>query len=297
MSLQINESIFTLNDGTKIPAVGLGTWRASEKGAASNAVKVALQNGYRHIDTAAIYGNEEEVGQGIKESGVPRSEIYVTTKLWNSDHADPEKALDISLGKLGLSYVDLYLIHWPVSAHGSVKATAEEYDYLETYKKVQKLVKTGKVKSVGVSNFTQKKIEKLLADKDVTVKPAVNQIEAHPLLPQEDLKAYLTKENILIEAYSPLGSNDSPLFKNETIVSIAEKNKVEPAQILVSWAVQRGTVVLPKSVTDSRIISNLKTIKLSDEDFELLNQLSKKDGIVRTCDPSWDVFTGLTDDE
>lgn len=295
MSLQINETVVTLNDGTKIPAVGLGTWRASEKGAASNATKVALQNGYRHIDTAAIYGNEEEVGQGIKESGVPRSEIYVTTKLWNSDHADPEKALDISLGKLGLDYVDLYLIHWPVSAHGSEKATENEYDYLETYKKVQKLVKTGKVKSVGVSNFTQKKIEKLLADKDITVKPAVNQIEAHPLLPQEQLKAYLDKENIVIEAYSPLGSNDSPLFKNETIVNLAKKLDVEPAQVLVSWAVQRGTVVLPKSVTDSRIISNLKTIKLSEEDFETLNKLSAKDGVVRTCNPVWDVFTGLTD--
>lgn len=291
MSLQVNNDEFTLNDGSKIPAVGLGTWRASEKGAAFNAVKVALENGYRHIDTAAIYGNEKEVGEGIKASGVPRSEIYVTTKLWNSDHDDVEKALDISLEKLGLEYVDLYLIHWPVSAHGGEKAKKDEYDYLETYKKIQKLVKTGKVKSVGISNFTQKKVEKLLADKDVTVKPVVNQIEAHPLLPQEELKDYLTKQGILIEAYSPLGSDNSPLFKNETIVAIAEKNKVEPAQILISWAVQRGTVVLPKSVTDSRIISNLKTIKLSDEDFDTLNKLSEKDGVVRTCDPQWDVFS------
>ncbi|SGZ49249.1 CIC11C00000004377 [Sungouiella intermedia] len=290
MSLEVNTDIITLNDGTKIPVVGLGTWRATEKGAAANSVKVALESGYRHIDTAAIYGNEEEVGEGIKAAGLPRSEIYVTTKLWNTAHDDVEGALNTSLKKLGLDYVDLYLIHWPISVGGDAKATPEEFDYLETYKKVQKLVGTGKVKSVGISNFTKDKIQKLLADKDVTVKPVVNQIEAHPLLPQEDLKSYLTQEGIVIEAYSPLGSNDSPLFKNETIVSIAKKNNVEPAQVLISWAVQRGTVVLPKSVTESRIISNLKTFQLSDEDFFALNKLSEKDGVVRTCDPVWDVF-------
>lgn len=291
MSLKVNNDTLTLIDGNKIPTVGLGTWQASEEGAAYNAVKVALENGYRHIDTAAIYGNEVEVGQGIKDSGVPREEIFVTTKLWNTDHKKVPEALETSLKKLGLDYVDLYLIHWPVSTDPATNSVYKDFDYLDTYKEVQKLVKSGKVKSVGVSNFTKKKVQRLLADKDVTVKPAVNQIEAHPLLPQEELTAYLKLENILIEAYSPLGSTNSPLFKNETIVSIAEKNKVEPAQVLVSWAVQRGTVVLPKSVTDSRIVSNLKTLTLSDEDFETLNQLSAKDGVNRTCDPAWDVFS------
>lgn len=291
MSLQINKDVFTLNNGDKIPAVGLGTWRATEEGAARNSVKVALQNGYRHIDTAAIYGNEEEVGQGIKDSGVPREEIYVTTKLWNTAHNDIENALNTSLKKLGLDYVDLYLIHWPVNTGDFSKAaTEDQYDYIETYKKLQDVVKQGKAKAIGVSNFTKYRLEKLLADKDVTIRPAVNQIEAHPLLPQPELKEYLEKENILIEAYSPLGSSDSPLFKNETIVAIAEKNKVEPAQVLVSWAVQRNTVVLPKSVTESRIISNAKTFKLSDEDFETLNKLAEKDGVVRTCNPKCGVF-------
>lgn len=292
MSLHKNTDILTLNNGTKIPAVGLGTWQATEKGAARNATKVALENGYRHIDTAAIYGNEEEVGQGIKDSGVPRSEIFVTTKLWNSNHKKAAEALETSLSKLGLDYVDLYLIHWPWSEDPETKAPYKDWDFVDTYKELQKFVKTGKVKAIGISNFTLKKVQRLLADPEVTVKPVVNQIEAHPLLPQEELTEYLKKNDILIEAYSPLGSTNSPLFKNQTIVAIAEKNKVEPAQVLVSWAVQRGTVVLPKSVTDSRIISNLETFKLSDEDFKTLNELSSKEGVVRTCDPSWDVFSG-----
>lgn len=289
-TLRNNTDIITLNNGDKIPAVGLGTWQATEKDAAYNSVKAALVNGYRHIDTAAIYGNEEEVGRGIKDSGIPREEIYVTTKLWNAEHKRAEQALNTSLKKLGLEYVDLYLIHWPVSVDPETKEAYADWDFVDTYKELQKLKDTGKIKAIGVSNFTVKKIERLLADKDVTVKPVVNQIEAHPLLPQPELTEYLKKNEIVIEAYSPLGSSNSPLFKNETVVAIAEKNKVEPAQVLVSWAIQRGTVVLPKSVTESRIISNLKTFRLSDEDFETLNKLSEKDGVVRTCNPSFNNF-------
>lgn len=291
MSLKNNTTTFTLNDGNKIPAVGLGTWQATEKDAARKAVKAALQNGYRHIDTAAIYGNEAEVGQGIKDSGVPREEIFVTTKLWNTEHKNIEAALETSLKKLDLDYVDLYLIHWPVSTNPDTNSVYEDFDFVDTYKEVQKLVKTGKVKSVGVSNLTKKKIERLLADKDITVKPAVNQIEAHPLLPQEELTEYLKLQDIIIEAYSPLGSSESPLFTNETIKELAKKNNVDAAQVLVSWAIQRGTVVLPKSVTESRVISNLKTFTLSDEDFATLNNLSTVHGVKRTCDPAWNVFS------
>ncbi|KAI5961490.1 GCY1 [Candida theae] len=290
--LKVNTIKFTLNTGAKIPAVGLGTWRASEKDAAYNSVLTALKNGYRHIDTAAIYGNEEEVGRGIAAAKIPREELFVTTKLWNKNHKDVEAALDESLKKLGLDYVDLYLIHWPVSTDPKTDKPYSDHDFVDTWKTLQKIYKKGKkVKAIGVSNFTVKKLEKLLNADGVDVVPAANQVEAHPLLTQPELYDYLKSKNIVLEAYSPLGSSESPLFKNKTITEIAEKNGVEPAQVLVSWAVQRNTVVLPKSVTDSRIISNIKTFTLSEEDFETLNKLSEKDGVVRTCDPGFNNFS------
>ncbi|KAK6459746.1 aldo/keto reductase [Scheffersomyces xylosifermentans] len=292
MVLQDNKDTITLNNGTKIPVIGLGTWQSTGEGEpARNATKVALQNGYRHIDTAAIYGNETEVGQGIKDSGVKREEIFVTTKLWNGDHKISAEALDASLKKLDLDYVDLYLIHWPVSTNNATGKDFEDWDYVDTYKQLQKLYKeTKKIKAIGVSNFTKKKLERLLSDPEVDVVPAVNQIEAHPLLPQPELYDYLKEKNIVIESYSPLGSTDAPLFKNETVAAIAKKNNVEPGHVLISWAVQRNTVVLPKSVTDARIISNLKTFKLPEEDFEALNNLSKTDGVKRWANPPWNNF-------
>ncbi|ABN68174.1 aldo/keto reductase [Scheffersomyces stipitis CBS 6054] len=292
VALTNDSVVYTLNNGVKIPAIGLGTWQASAPGHASNATKVALQNGYRHIDTAAIYKNEEEVGQGLKDSGLKREEVFITTKLWNGDHKNAAKALDESLKKLGVDYVDLYLIHWPVSTDPATGKDYEDWDYVDTWKQLQKLYKeTKKVRAIGVSNFTKSKIERLLADPEVDVVPAVNQVEAHPLLTQPELYDYLKEKNIVIEAYSPLGSTDAPLFKNETIAAIAKKNGVEPGHVLISWAVQRNTVVLPKSVTNSRIISNLKTFTLPEEDFEALNKLSEKDGIHRWADPSWNDFS------
>lgn len=291
--LKVNTSTVKLSNGVEIPAVGLGTWRASKEGDAYISVKAALENGYRHIDTAAAYDNEEEVGRAIKDSGVPREEIFVTTKLWNTRHKEIEAALDESLQKLGLDYIDLYLIHWPVPTNA---ATGEfffnDWTYLDTYKALQKLYQsTKKMRSIGVSNFTIPKLEKLLSDPEITVKPVVNQIELHPLLPQPKLVKYMLDNGIYAEAYSPLGSADSPLFKNEVVVDIAKKLSIEPAQVLISWALQRNTIVLPKSVTPSRVISNLKTLTLPEEDFEALNKLSEKYGTVRTCDvPEWKAF-------
>ncbi|EDK47211.1 aldo/keto reductase [Acetobacter pasteurianus] len=289
--LTLNTSEIALNTGAKIPQVGLGTWQATEEDAAYKAVLAALNNGYKHIDTAAIYKNEEQVGKAIAEAKLPRQELFVTTKLWNADHKRVEEALDESLKKLGLDYVDLYLIHWPVSKNPETEEPYTDHDFVDTWKTLQKIYKEGKkVKAIGVSNFTVKKLEKLLNSEGVDVVPAVNQVEAHPLLTQPELVDYLKSKNIVLEAYSPLGSTDSPLFKNKTIVEIAEKNGVEPAQVLISWAVQRNTVVLPKSVTESRVISNIKTFTLSKEDFEALNNLSEKDGVVRTCNPKFNNF-------
>lgn len=289
MSLTVNTSTITLNNKHTIPAVALGTWEA-QPGDAANAVKTALQNGYRHIDTAALYQNEAEVGQGIIDSGIPREEIFVTTKLSVYDYFNVEKAFEESLKKLKLDYVDLYLIHWPYAVDKDKGERIPERDFVDVYKDMQKLLRTNKVRSIGVSNFTEKKIKKLLADPEVTVKPVVNQIELHPLLPQTEFVHWLKEQGIEAEAYCPLGSSKAHLIDNEVIIKIAEKYKADPGQILVSWAVQRGTIVLPKSVTEHRIVSNLKTVILSDQDFEELNNLHKKVGITRVVNPPWNDF-------
>lgn len=289
--LEIRNEKYTLNNGTVIPAIGLGTWQLDNRHEFYDSVKCALKNGYRHIDTAACYKNEEYIGKAIKDSGIPREEIFITTKIWNDRHKDVAKALDESLEKLGVEYVDLYLVHWPVSIDPKTGKPYDDWDYVDTYKALQKLYKeSGKIKALGVSNFTKKKLERLLNDPEVDVVPVVNQIEAHPLLTQDELYKYLEEKNIKIAAYSPLGSAHSPLIKNETILEIANKNGVDAGQVLISWAVQRKTIVLPKSVKESRLISNLKTFILSDKDFETLNKLSEKYGVVRTCTMEYNNF-------
>mmetsp|Transcript_8010 Transcript_8010/g.7949 ORF Transcript_8010/g.7949 Transcript_8010/m.7949 type:complete len:295 (-) Transcript_8010:2130-3014(-) len=286
-----NTDYYTLNNGENIPAVGIGTWKATKKEGAHTAVKIALQTGYRHIDTAVMYDNEEEIGKGIKESGVPREDIFVTTKLWNTDHKQVSKALDTSLQKLGLDYVDLYIMHWPLSIDPETEKPYEDWNYIDTYREMQNLVKSDKVKSIGISNCNIEQTKKILDNKDITIKPVINQVESHPLFPQLELFDFLKENDMMLEAYSPLGSDNSPLFKNDTIIGIAQKYDVSLAQVLVSWAIQRGSIVLPKSVTETRIISNLKTFKLKEDDFATLNNLSEEVGPVRTNDPDWFDFS------
>ncbi|KAH7020222.1 aldehyde reductase [Ilyonectria destructans] len=281
---------FKLNSGFSIPAVGLGTWQSGPN-EVSRAVEFALKHGYRHIDAAAVYDNEQEVGAGIKASGIPRSEIFLTSKLWNTHHkgSDVEEALDQSLEDLGTDYVDLYLIHWPVSfvkpAEKTLRFPIDPSDegvhvidvpIEETWKALEALVKKGKIKSIGVSNFTQEKIEEIL--KFAEIKPVVNQIEAHPYLQQPGLLEWSKKNDILITAYSPSGNNIYGLPKaidDPTIIAIAKELGKQPAQILIQWAVQRGTVVLPKSVTPSRIAENFEDFELPDAAFERITALDR----------------------
>lgn len=287
---------FKLNTGASIPSVGLGTWRSGQ-GEVAEAVKHALQNGYRHLDCAWAYGNEKEVGEGIKASGVPRSEIFITGKLWCTRHQNVEKGLDETLADLGTDYVDLFLIHWPVCLNDkgndpkfpTLPDGSRDIDFnwnveKDTWKGMEAVYKKGKAKAIGVSNFSIPKLKKLLETAEVV--PAANQVELHPYLPQDDIVDFCKSKGILMEAYSPLGSNDSPILKDEEVLKIASKHGVESGTILISYQVARNVVVLPKSVTPARIEKNLKLVALDKEDMDTLNGLQKTKG-KRFLTPAW----------
>ncbi|MFD1850835.1 aldo/keto reductase [Oceanobacillus bengalensis] len=245
-----------LNNGLSMPQLGFGVWKVPDD-EATPAVKKALEVGYRSIDTAMIYGNEVGVGKAIADSGIPREELFITTKVWNSDHGydNTLKAFDTSLEKLGLDYVDLYLIHWP----------APKYDqYVETYKALEKLYKDGRVKAIGVCNFDTEHLERLLNECEVV--PVVNQVECHPYLQQKELKHFCLEHNIIVEAYSPL-MNGNDVLHDEVIKGIAGKHKKSAAQVILRWHLQSGVIVIPKSVTPSRMEENLNVF-----DFELSNE-------------------------
>ncbi len=256
-----------LNSGSKIPVLGLGTWELTGKNA-EQSVLWALEAGYRHIDTASIYGNEKEVGSAIKKSKVPREEIFVTTKLWNSDHKNPEKALESSLQRLGMNYVDLYLIHWPAKQRN------------ETWKKLEQFLKDGKCRSIGVSNFTIKHLTELM--KTAKIMPAVNQVEFSPFLYQKELLEFCRSKGICLEAYSPLTRGRK--LDDMDLIEIATKNKKSPAQIILRWALQKDIVIIPKSRSKERILENadIFDFRLSEEDMKVLDELNEN---YRVC---WD---------
>lgn len=295
------QTTFKLNTGAEIPVVGLGTWQ-SPADEVAKAVESALKSGYRHIDAAWIYGQEDAVGEGIKASGVPRSELFITTKVWCTYHRNPEACLDDSLKRLGLNYVDLLLIHWPVplekrgneniplNPDGS-RAIDRDWTPEQTWELMEKLPATGKTKAIGVSNWSIPYLEKLLARAKIV--PAANQVELHPSLPQHELVKYCQSKGIQMQAYSPLGSSGGPVLQDELVQSIAKAHNANPAQVVISWAAQRGVVVLPKSVTPSRIETNGKLITLSNEEMLQLNELHKQEGkAVRLVKPNWGVDLG-----
>ncbi|KIW72759.1 hypothetical protein PV04_00934 [Phialophora macrospora] len=252
------KTVFTLNTGAKMPGVGLGTWQ-SKANEVREAVKVALQSSYRHIDTAYEYGNESEVGDGIKASGVPREEIWVTTKLDNPFHKRVQEGLAASLANLQLDYVDLFLVHWPSSTTPEdSKRHYDDWDFRDTWAEMQKLFETGKVRNIGVSNFVMSNMEKLLSVPRTTVIPAVNQIELHPNMPSPKTLQYMESKNIHCTGCSCLGSTNSPLATDKVLLKFAEEVGRTPQQVLLQWGLARGTSVIPKSVTASRITSNFE---------------------------------------
>lgn len=236
----------TLNNGVEMPQLGYGVWQVPDDEAART-VATAIESGYRSIDTAAIYENEKGTGRAVAASGVAREELFVTTKLWNSEQGYDStlRAFDASLDRLGLDYVDLYLIHWPVPAKDA---------YIDTYKAFEKIYSEGRAKAIGVSNFLPEHLERLLGETSVV--PVINQIELHPQLQQAESRALHAKHGIATEAWSPLGQGKG-LLEVPTVVAIARKHGRTPAQVVLRWHIQTGNVVIPKSVTPSRIVENL----------------------------------------
>ncbi|GAB2902668.1 aldo/keto reductase [Neomicrococcus lactis] len=256
----------TFSDGRSIPQLGYGVWRV-EDDVAERVVGEAFEVGYRHIDTARIYGNEAGVGRAIASSGIARDELFITTKIWNADHGydNALRAFDASMERLGLDTLDLLLIHWMVPAKNQ---------YVDTWKALVELQKQGRVKSIGVSNFSTQALDEIVAETGVS--PVIHQVETHPHFQQRELAAYEAKHNILHESYSPLGSGkgllDEPVF-----AEIGARVGATPAQVVIAWHLAKGFVVIPKSVTSSRIRENFEAVnvKLSAEDIALIDALDK----------------------
>ena len=258
------QSVGLLNNGVKIPRLGLGVYQAPPGESTLRAVKYALKIGYRHIDTAWLYGNEIDVGRAIRESGIEREEIFITSKVWNNDqgYQSTLAACDRSLKLLGLPYVDLYLIHWPVEGRGK-----------DTWKAMIQLLNEGKTRAIGVSNFEVFHLQDIFQNFDVI--PSVNQVEFHPFLFQEKLLEFCKNSNIQLEAYSPLTRGQK--LNHHILVGLAKKYGKSSAQILIRWNLQHGLVVIPKSIHENRIRENIQVFdfQIEEKDMKLLNSLNE----------------------
>lgn len=257
------KSATKLANGVEMPWFGLGVFKVQEGQEVVDSVKAAIKAGYRSIDTATVYGNEEGVGQAIRESGIARDELFITTKVWNNDQGYDSTlaAFDLSLSKLGLDYVDLYLVHWPIRAK-----------YKDTWRALEKLYADGKVRAIGVSNFQIDHLEDLLTE--AKVKPMVNQVELHPLLSQLELREFCRAQDIQIEAWAPLAQGH--LLDNEVIADIAARHNKTLPQVILRWDLQNGIVTIPKSVKEERIIANadIFDFELSEDEISRINALN-----------------------
>jgi len=293
---------FTLPSGDKIPSVALGVWQAAP-GEVGTAIKTALNAGYRHIDGAWIYRNEAEVGVALKEAGIPREQLWLTSKLWNTFHApeDVEEALDDTLTKLNTEYLDLYLMHWPVAFKKGTTIVDDDLtkNPLPTWQKLEEMVAKGKVRNIGISNFNIPRIKNLTANA-LKIQPAVNQVELNFLNPQPELLQWCKDNGLLLEAYSPLGSDKQvkETLEQPAVKAIAEQLGITPAQAIISWHVQRGTIVLPKSVTPSRVEENFKVYELPEDLFNQLEEAATSHPPERVVNPSkgWGLDFDVYDD-
>ena len=264
MQLTLQSSI-TLNNGIEIPCLGLGVYQTPPGELTLRAVRYALNIGYRHIDTAWLYDNERDVGKAVMESGIDREEVFISTKVWNSDQGyhSTLKACEKSLRRLGLTYVDLYLIHWPVQGKNK-----------DTWKAMVQLLREGKTRAIGVSNYEIFHLQEIFQNFDVI--PSVNQVEFHPFLYQEKLLEFCKNNNIQLEAYSPLTRGQR--LDHPTLVGLAKKYGKNSAQILIRWSLQHGLVVIPKSIHENRIRENIQVFdfQLEEMDMKLLNSLNEE---------------------
>lgn len=240
--------IITLNNGIEMPQLGLGVWQVKNGQEIETAIHSALDSGYRMIDTASMYGNEEGVGEAVRSSNVSRDELFITTKLWNSDHGykNTHKAFDESLKRLNMDYVDLYLIHWPVP---------KLHKTIETWRALEEIYNSGRAKAIGVCNFNISHLEEMMAN--TTIVPAVNQIELHPYLQQNELRNYCHEKGIHPESWAPIGGTGGDLLQNPTLADLAKKHGKSPAQIVLRWHIQIGQIIIPKSTHPERIAQNI----------------------------------------
>lgn len=270
-------SKLNLNNGTQIPCVGYGTFRTPAD-VAEKAVADAIKVGYRHIDTAAVYGNEEAVGKGIKDSGIAREDLFVTSKLWNDNRGydEAKKAFQETLERLQMDYLDLYLIHWP--ANQKQFGTDASKINAETWRALEDLYDEGKIKAIGLSNFMPHHIVDLM--KTARIAPAVDQIEVHPGWPHTEQVKYLQAHNILVEAWAPLGGQGAQVLTNPTILQIADKYNKTAAQISLRWVLQQGIVPLPKSIHENRMIQNTEIFDfaLTDDEMRKISFLTNLGG-------------------
>ena len=268
MEKNINKTV-TLNNGIEMPRLGLGVFRVEDSSELINAVKIAIKNGYRSIDGAAIYGNEEAMGegirQGIKEAGISREDLFITSKVWNADlgYESTIAAYESSLNRLGVDYLDLYLIHWPV-----------EGKYKEAWKALEHLYKEGRVRAIGVSNFQVHHLQDLLSDAEI--KPVINQVELHPYLSQQKVREFCKENDIQVEAWSPLMAGNG-LLENEILKEIAKKYNKTVAQVVLRWDLQSQVITIPKSTNEGRLIENIDVFdfNLSKDDIEKIDSLNK----------------------